>query len=290
MDGEQQRKRILVTVAHYFDAQGDRYYGSTGPNFQRRAQGLASTIAGFQQVFGNTQTKLLNRKRHVFTEVNDAMRYDVDVVVCTAGDRHLLGELALSDTWFTAHSTDVDGLMLPFECHAVLRDRFGDYDYYCYVEDDLVVSDPLFFVKLKWFSDTAGDRALLLPNRYELSTTEPVAKMYIDGHLSRQFAAQWQDFADRPFLTGSVMGLKVRFERPNNPHAGCFFLNAAQMSTWLNAPHFLDRDTAFAGPLESAATLGIMKTFDIYKPAPASAGFLEIHHLNNRYLGNWLNK
>ena len=51
---------------------------------------------------------------------------------------------------------------------------------------------------------------------------------------------------------------------------------------------FFDRDISFAGPLESAATLGIMKTFRIYKPANDNAGFFEILHTNNRYLGNWL--
>ena len=48
---------------------------------------------------------------------------------------------------------------------------------------------------------------------------------------------------------------------------------------------FLDGDCSFAGPLESAASLGVMKNFRIYKPAYANAGFLEIRHLHNRYLG-----
>ena len=60
------------------------------------------------------------------------------------------------------------------------------------------------------------------------------------------------------------------------------------MESWASKPYFLDRDISFAGPLESAATLGIMKTFRVYKPAPASAGFFEIRHANARYLGNWL--
>jgi hypothetical protein len=38
---------------------------------------------------------------------------------------------------------------------------------------------------------------------------------------------------------------------------------------------FFDRDTSFIGPLESAATLGIMRAFRIYKPAPEHAAFLE---------------
>ena len=45
------------------------------------------------------------------------------------------------------------------------------------------------------------------------------------------------------------------------------------------------RDTSFLGPLESAATLGILRTFSIYKPAPENAAFLEIAHAGNAFLG-----
>jgi hypothetical protein len=57
------------------------------------------------------------------------------------------------------------------------------------------------------------------------------------------------------------------------------------MEKWASSPGFLDGDCSFAGPLESAASLGVMKNFRIYKPAYSNAGFLEIRHLHNRYLG-----
>ena len=43
------------------------------------------------------------------------------------------------------------------------------------------------------------------------------------------------------------------------------------------------------GPLESAATLGIMRHFRVYKPARENAAFLEIEHLDRRYLGRVFN-
>jgi hypothetical protein len=78
--------------------------------------------------------------------------------------------------------------------------------------------------------------------------------------------------------------LPLEFRRASNPHAGCFFLDGEQMDLWRAQPHFLDRDTAFVGPLESAATLGIMKTFRVYKPARACASFLEVQHFQPRYI------
>jgi hypothetical protein len=56
------------------------------------------------------------------------------------------------------------------------------------------------------------------------------------------------------------------------------------MAHWAAQPYFLDRDTSFIGPLESAATLGIMRAFKVYKPAPPNAGFLEIQHFGTAYL------
>ena len=43
------------------------------------------------------------------------------------------------------------------------------------------------------------------------------------------------------------------------------------------------RDTSFVGPLESAATLGIMRTFKVYKPARENANFLEVEHYGRRF-------
>jgi hypothetical protein len=56
------------------------------------------------------------------------------------------------------------------------------------------------------------------------------------------------------------------------------------MAYWAAQPHFLDRDTGFIGPLESAATLGIMRTFRVYKPAVENASFLEIEHHGTAFI------
>ena len=40
----------------------------------------------------------------------------------------------------------------------------------------------------------------------------------------------------------------------------------------------LDEDASFVSPLESAATLGIAKTFRLYKPVMAMGSWLELQH------------
>jgi hypothetical protein len=152
------------------------------------------------------------------------------------------------------------------------------------LEDDLVLHDPWFFSKLKWFTHHAGNGNLLQPNRYEVSPQGAVFKAYVDGDLADSATSTFQNVDEQRQLMGKIMEQTIAFERALNPHSGCYFLNAEQMAHWAKQSHFLDRDTRFIGPLESAATLGIMRTFRVYKSTPAYANFLEIQHFGASFL------
>lgn len=287
--------KVLVTIPHFFDPSVKSGYGSTTSSATARLASLTTCIRGLQESISPRQAMLLFMHAHIegrgngrLAQTNDFSPQALDIAICTTGTSHLLGSAQSLGDSFHHVETSVQPMFLGFACHQVLKQMLGKYDYYCYMEDDLFLSDPLFFVKLKWFSDAFGPETLLQPHRFETAASGPIRKLYIDGPVRKDFTTKWQDISKRRKLTGDAMGCELLFERPSNPHSGCFFLSAAQMETWAKAPHFLDGDISFAGPLESAASLGIMKTFRIYKPVAASAGFLEIRHLANRYLGNRL--
>jgi hypothetical protein len=61
------------------------------------------------------------------------------------------------------------------------------------------------------------------------------------------------------------------------------FLKAEQLAKWMKDPEFGVAKTDFIGPLESAATLGVMKNFRIYKPGVENPDFLEVRHAGNAY-------
>jgi hypothetical protein len=134
----------------------------------------------------------------------------IDVVVCTAGDRHLLNRLPLAPRYFTHHPTGADPRRLGFECHAVLRDRLSDGYDYCYLEDDLILRDPLFFAKLRWFTWTFGEEAVLMPNRYEVARNRPVEKAYVDGPIRPQATAAFQNLTAAPALEAETLGKESR--------------------------------------------------------------------------------
>lgn len=79
------------------------------------------------------------------------------------------------------------------------------------------------------------------------------------------------------------MGQDIIIKRAENPHSGCFFLNQKQMEDWASQAYFQKIDCRFFGPLESAATLGLARTFRVYKPAPENANFLEIQHFGHKW-------
>src|SRR5580704_17714097 len=77
--------------------------------------------------------------------------YTIDLVVCTTGDTHLMSDIQSIGPLFHHHPTGAEPIMLGFECHKLLRDARGRYDYYAFVEDDVVITDPLFFKKRRVF-------------------------------------------------------------------------------------------------------------------------------------------
>ena len=50
-------------------------------------------------------------------------------------------------------------------------------------EDDLLPRDTGLIDKQLWFTETFGQRRVLLPNRYEWNLKGPAAKTFIDGDL-----------------------------------------------------------------------------------------------------------
>jgi hypothetical protein len=279
--------RVLVTIPHYVrpgEASADgRVYGALAADPEPRVRALTACLTGLHQLFGAPPC-FIDHGRRIAQMAEAALPHSIDVVICTTRGHHVLDRLEVALHYYTHHAADAEPLLLGFACHAVLRDRLGDYDYYCYMEDDLIVHDPWFFHKLAWFNRHAGDDKLLQANRFEAGLNHLVAKVYVDGELNPAATAPFQNPSDSAPLAGEALGVPVLFQRTSNPHSGCFFLNARQMSYWVAQPHFNDQASRFIGPLETAASLGIMRTFKVYRAAPANADFLEVQHAGTGYL------
>ncbi|WP_119834131.1 calcium-binding protein [Azospirillum cavernae] len=275
--------RILVAIPHFYQATNLGYYGSLGPDHRPRLASLTASLAALHQVFGSAQG-LIFAPEHCLRQTNEVTNATIDIVLCTTGNNHLADHLPAG--LCRHHATVASPPLLGYECHTILRNGLGQYDWYVYLEDDIRIEDLFFFQKLMWFQELVGDeRCVLQPNRFEVTDTGAVLRLYIDGHpFSRNLVPQ-QAVGDVPRrIEAPHLGRTIAFQQVPNPHSGCFFLTEAQMRRWAAAPDFLDRATSYIGPLESAATLGLIRHFAVYKPARENAGFLEVRHGDHRYL------
>ncbi|MEW6438249.1 MAG: calcium-binding protein [Pseudomonadota bacterium] len=277
--------RILIVIPHYFRGMSDQAHNrSYQPSArQERAQALIATVSSLHQTFG-AHLYGLDHQHAAAWQVAPAVRHEMNVVICTTGGAHLLDEFNWLKPFYRHHATTVEPKLLGFECHQLLRDAAGRYDYYGFVEDDIAITDPMFFRKRRLFDRLFGSQALLQPNRYETRPDGPVQKLYVDYHLRPEATASYQDISETPRLHMPFVDETIVFERTTYPSAGCFFLNAEQLEIWSKGPYFLDGDTSYLSALDSAVTLSVMKTFRIYKPALDQAAFLEAQHLSPRWI------
>lgn len=279
--------RILLVMPHFC---GESVHDATNRSRlasarAERLRALVASVCSPHQALG-TGTFGLDHGQAKAWRIVGAQANVLDIVVCTTGNDHLLGDIRGLHPLFRHQPTDAEPMMLGFECHKVLRAARGQYDYYGFIEDDVVLSDPMFFLKRKFFDREFGPGALLQPNRYELLATGPVHKLYVDYRLDRRVTARYQDITESARVDIPFLGQRVIFERTTYPSAGCFFLSAAQLDVWVDGPHFLDGDISYLSALDSAVTLSVMKTFRVYKPALAHAWFLEVLHASPRWIGS----
>lgn len=271
--------RILLAILHYWDPQGDGRHQSLRPNPAPRIAALQDQLLALRRL-GVLRSYLHMGDRAAYP-ADEALRHQIDIRIITDGEHHVLNQLepAYQGLFEEVVTTPATGRLLGFEVQNYLASQLeANYDLYAYFEDDLLIHDPLFFRKVAGFSALMGPDAVLLPQRLELARgPSRVDRFYIDGPLADS------DLAQLPLKGGPVVLMpflneQIAFEPPHNPHAGCFVLTAAQLRHWTEQPWWLDRDCSFISPLESAATLGLIKTFRLYKPCLSHAAWLEVQH------------
>ena len=272
--------RIIVTIVHYWNPKGSGRHASLRPNLQNRLFALQDQLLSLKRL--STAQGVLNISSMSVDNANQSLRHSLTIKVVTDGQNHVLDHM---DSPYKKFFEEIvvhpaEPKQLGFEAHKILADNLENhYDLYVYLEDDLLILDPLFFHKIFWFQLNVGQHAVLMPHRFELSwrPSEQVDRFYIDGPMIedelRHLIPSPPDSLSTPLPGGNIL-----FESPKNPHSGCFVLSHSQMLYWSNQVHFKDRDSSLISPLESAATLGLLKTFTLYKPHIAYASFLEMQH------------
>jgi len=278
--------RLQLAITHYFNPSGGGRHGSLSPDPGPRIKALRMVVLQLHRLFG-PQAGCLNHLQRRVDAVKDGGG-ELSVMICVTGKYHLLDELEDLRTAgaFTIVNCDPpEPKQLGFECHHALQKDFQNYDYSGYLEDDIVITDADFFLKLESFNNYFGNNYLLQPNRIE--TTEDLKhlqRFYIDGDYNPAATEKYRLSMEQE-LCMEFLGKPVRFRQPLNTHSGCFFLNHSQATSYFNGQHWHERDVSFHSPLESAATLGVMKQFQIMKPVLSNGRFLSVEHASRNFMG-----
>jgi len=276
--------RLLFAIAHYFNPEGGGHHGSLAPNPQPRIDGLREVVLQLHRLFG-PRAGVLNHMERRLDPADDGCQ-GLEVVILTDGEHHLLDALGdLSAGFSVVVCNPEQPKLLGFGCHSVLAERYQNFDYSCYLEDDIVLRDADFFLKLQCFNRAFGDGYLLQPNRIETSEDlQNLCRFYIDGDYNPPSSAPYRQSMGVE-LCLEHLGQAVRFRQPLNPHSGCFFLNNAQATRYFGSEASRELDVSFHGPLESAASLGMMKTFQVMKPGWENGRFLSVEHAGRNFMG-----
>jgi hypothetical protein len=277
--------RILLAIAHFFRAEEGSNHSSTDAHRRdQRAIAIRSVIDSWRGHYGAVSSiNVWQKKFEPMAGVADQL----DIIVLVNGENHLLDAEYCRSRGVRLYDAKLDNpRMLGFTAHKLFADARNIYDVFAFSEDDLRPTGGDLVPRILAFQDDFGWRRVLFPNRFEWNQRGPALKTYIDGMLRPGLLAPFETtLPDERFVKGRQGARPLSFQRATNPHCGFFALTAEQLAHWVAQPHFGDQDCSFISPLESAATLGILKTFPIYKPFGRNMGWLEIEHLDTRFSG-----
>lgn len=119
----------------------------------------------------------------------------------------------------------------------------------------------------------------------DLQAGKPIARSLANYYAANEALHARVDIVLSTAGERHALAVKAR-----NPHAGCFFLTAAQFERWLSRPYYGERTGELSSAFESPATWGLIRTFGVYKSDFSQAAFFEIEHAGARFLGQSLSQ
>ena len=284
--------QVRIGIPHFFrETEGGSGYGSGRPG-QRLARCLAlsrclGSLLGLRRSPSDALLHIGGQRIDHWSNPRDVLqRFDcieIDLHVFTDGEHRLEDALALHAGRIKVHDVQLENPRhLPLATRNWLIQQEPTADLTLYLEDDLVITDPLFLDKQHWFLNRTDEQLVLMPHRFEPIASGPQARLLVDGPLRPEFIGRFctpQANAVRGRF--DPQGDEISFNITDNPHAGCFVLGPRQVAHLRQQS--LPND-GFVSPLETAATLTVLQHFPVLKPAAPHQGFLTVEHGHPSFL------
>lgn len=278
-------------LPHFFCEGGSKVYGSGRSGVRlARSVALLRCLNGLWGLRHHPQDLELDliKARAEMTSLSDLegvhQFIEVDIHVLVNGNDYLLEALESFEPSVMIHHHQLED---PRQLALVARDFLVEHgspsDFNLYLEDDLVIHDPLLPEKMLWIAEYSQHQCVLLPHRYEcLRTPGAPPRLYVDGKIEQEDLEGWHR-PEKGVARGRFRGWQdVSFDCPVNPHAGCFGLSRLQVMRLREEEMPYE---GFVGPLETAATYTVGKFFQLLKPCWPQREFLTIEHGHPSFLG-----
>ncbi len=275
--------RVRVYIPHFCGRQESGRYAS-GRSEERWLRQLAFSrcLLALQAQRRRRRDLLLNIRERL-VDVLAAARLSEEelpelrltIVVVSNGHDRLVEVLeAFRDDVQEHVVTGDDPQRLPLQTRALLLEDREPADLWLYLEDDLVLLDPLFFDKQWWWLQRCGERMVLMPHRYELVRGGAGGRLLVDGPLQPGLIDPLNDPREA-VVRASFAGREVVFDRTANAHAGLFVISENQRRELAQG---VLPEQGFVGPLETAATLTVLHRYPVCKPSLEHRRFLMVEH------------
>lgn len=217
----------------------------------------------------------IERLRHTIDGLLASFAHcDLSIAIQTLPNRHVtayLPEYQIKCIQIQ-ESPECDPMFVGFRLQEQFVEKVEEFDWFLFIEDDIILSDAFTIEKLEKFNQQSGyENAILYPNRYEMYQG---TKRYID--LTIEQPLSWNQLS-------SVEIEGVKFAEFSNPHAAFYCLSRKQMKQWMKSGRVFKNQVVNVGPLESAATFCLLECFSIYKPHPSNLNYFEVRHYDSKY-------
>lgn len=243
------QSKVLAIIPHITSADQSQ----DSPEAALKIEKLKHTIDGLLTSFAHCELSILIRTlpgRHITASLPDYQKRCIQVIT----------------------APDCDPMYLGFQVQDEFVQQREHFDWFLFLEDDIVIQDSLLLEKLEQFNQFCGYKnALLLPNRYEM--WEGV-KNYIDLTIDTRIA--WNKLSEI-----EIDG--VKYAECTNPHAAVYCLSQSQLQHWIKSGQRWKSQNLMVSPLESAATFCLLECFRLYKPHPANLHYFEVKHFDTKY-------
>jgi hypothetical protein len=272
--------RVLITIPHVFAPREGSLYSS-----QTESKRMVKTAALYEACIGNLGRHRLRHwihaslgyKKPVITrELTSSIGVDLTIQVYTPTDASLAGSLPTQQHLEIIDANLDDYTQIPSLASRRALEQSHKYDLIGYMEDDLAIEDPEFFLKIQRLVELTGGNYAFIPHRCEAipGLGDVILSGDPDGGRPDLFWA-----TNECIQIDWPLGSRY-FYRATNPHSGCYFLSRRQAQQvreyWQNRQWI--PDFTLSGPLEQAGSGFLLPVLKLMKPIPDHYRFLMVRH------------